>query len=77
MLIAKKIKDFFYKSNDNTFAVKIDYNNLCYDHYSFETTEHRLLGAVNDRIEAYFIRKKYIKITEKEFNVLLTQFKIN
>ena len=77
MLIAKKIKDFFYKSNDNTFAVKIDYNNLFYEHYSFQNIERRLLGAVNDRIEAYFIRKKYFKITEKEFNVLLTQFKIN
>lgn len=77
MLSRTKIKDFYYKSSDGLFAVKINYNNLCYDHYSLNKIEHRLLGAVDDRIEAYFIRKNYTKITIKEFDTLISQFNIN
>jgi hypothetical protein len=73
----KKIKLFFYKDENNLFAVKIDYNGLFYEKYSLNHTERRLLGGENDRIEAYFMRKKYIKITEKEFIKLLTQFNLN
>jgi hypothetical protein len=75
--MAKKIKLFYYKEESNLFAVKIDYNQLFYEVYSLNHIEKRLLGAENDRIEAYFMRKKYIKITEKEFIKLLTQYNLN
>lgn len=75
--MAKKIKFFYYKQQDNLFAVMIDYNNLFYEVYSLNHTVRRLLGGENDRIEAYFIKKKYIKITEKEFKQLLTQYNLN
>ena len=73
----KKIKYFYYKQEDNLFAVKIDYNNLYYEVYSLNHVERRLLGGENDRIEAYFIKQKYLKITEKEFIKLLTQYNLN
>ena len=75
--MAKKIKFFYYKQEANLFAVKIDYNNLFYEVYSLNHIERRLLGGENDRIEAYFIKKKYIKITEKEFKQLLIQYNLN
>jgi len=75
--MAKKIKYFYYKEANNLFAVKIDYNSLYYEVYSLNHVSRRLLGGENDRIEAYFIKKKYLKITEKEFNQLLTQYNLN
>ena len=75
--MAKAIKLFYYKEESNLFAVKIDYNKLYYEVYSLNHIEKRLLGAENDRIEAYFMRKKYIKITEKEFIKLLNQYNLN
>ena len=75
--MAKKIKYFYYKHQNNLFAVKIDYNGLYYEKYSLNHVERRLLGGENDRIEAYFIKQKYTKITEKEFKQLLTQYNLN
>lgn len=70
----KKIKPFYYRSEDKKVAVHIDYNDLYYDNYSTTGKFRRLLGGESDRIEAYLVRINYIKITKAQFDKQLEKY---
>ena len=61
----KKIKLMHYQLNGEICVV--DYNDLKVSYYGNNGHHYNLLGAVNDRIEAFLMRRKWNKITEDQF----------
>jgi hypothetical protein len=59
-----KSKIQYYRSEDKTIYVAIDYETLYHDYYSKEGRKRLCLGAATDRIEAFLIRKNYVKVNK-------------
>jgi hypothetical protein len=65
----KKIKLMHYKSADANEVCIVDYNDLKVKYYDKEGNyRHRLLGAVNDRIEANLSYNGWIKTNAATIN---------
>lgn len=71
----KKISLKYYRNPDSTEVVEIDYNELNQDYYTKTGKRRWLLGSAEDRIEAYLLRKNWVKINVATFNKLLEKFK--
>ena len=71
-----KSKIQYYRSEDKTIYVAIDYEKLYHDYYSAEGRKRLCLGAATDRIEAYLIRKKYVKVNKAQFDKFNEQLTI-
>jgi hypothetical protein len=70
----KKISLKYYRNASSTEIAEIDYNELHTSHYNKDGLFIRLLGSMEDRIEAYFIRKEWTKINITTFNKLKDGF---
>lgn len=70
----KKISLKYYRNPTSTEIAEIDYNELHTSHYNKDGLFIRLLGSMEDRIEAYFIRKEWTKINITTFNKLKDGF---
>jgi hypothetical protein len=70
----KKISLKYYRNASSSEIAEIDYNELHTHHYTKNGKFTRLLGSMEDRIEAYFIRKEWIKINVTTFNKLKDGF---
>lgn len=71
----KKISLKYYRNPESTEIVEIDYNLLNQDYYTKAGKRRWLLGSAEDRIEAYLLRKNWVKINVAAFNKLLEKFK--
>jgi hypothetical protein len=72
----KKISLKYYRNPESTEIVEIDYNELNQDYYTTNGKRRWLLGSAEDRIEAYLLRKKWVKINVLAFNKLLNDFNL-
>jgi hypothetical protein len=72
--MAKKISLKYYRDALSSEIVEIDYNELNTHYYTKNGKFTRLLGSMEDRIEAYLIRKNYTKINVASFNKLKDTF---
>lgn len=72
----KKISLKYYRNPESTEIVEIDYNELNQDYYTIKGKRRWLLGSAEDRIEAYLLRKNWVKINVAQFNKLLDTFKV-
>ena len=70
----KKISLKYYRNASSSEIAEIDYNELHTFHYTKDGKFTRLLGSMEDRIEAYFIRKEWTKINITTFNKLKDGF---
>ncbi len=70
----KKISLKYYRNPESTEIVEIDYNELNQDYYTNKGKRRWLLGSAEDRIEAYLLRKNWVKINVAQFNKLLDKF---
>lgn len=70
----KKISLKYYRNPDSTEIVEIDYNELNQDYYTVKGKRRWLLGSAEDRIEAYLLRKNWVKINITQFNKLKDGF---
>jgi hypothetical protein len=70
----KKISLKYYRNPTSTEIAEVDYNELHTSHYNKDGLFIRLLGSMEDRIEAYFIRKEWTKINVTTFNKLKDGF---
>lgn len=70
----KKISLKYYRNPTSTEIAEIDYNELHTLHYTKDSKFTRLLGSNEDRIEAYLMRKGWIKISITTFNKLKDGF---
>lgn len=66
--MTKKIKLMHYQLDGEICVV--DYNDLKVSYYGSNGHHYNLLGAVSDRIEAFLIRRGWIKITVATFTKL-------
>jgi hypothetical protein len=72
--MAKQITIKYYRDNKSLEVAEIDYNALNYKSYSKDGKLTRLLGSNEDRIEAYLMRKGWLKINVASFNKLKESF---
>jgi len=70
----KKISLKYYRNPESTEIVEIDYNELNQDYYTANGKRRWLLGSAEDRIEAYLLRKNWVKINVNVFNKLKDGF---
>jgi hypothetical protein len=70
----KKISLKYYRNPESTEIVEIDYNELNQDYYTDKGKRRWLLGSAEDRIEAYLLRKNWVKVNVSIFNKLLDKF---
>ncbi len=70
----KKVSLKYYRNPESTEIVEIDYNELNQDYYTNKGKRRWLLGSAEDRIEAYLLRKNWVKINVAQFNKLLDKF---
>jgi hypothetical protein len=70
----KKISLKYYRNPESTEIVEIDYNELNQDYYTVNGKRRWLLGSAEDRIEAYLLRKNWVKINITQFNKLKDGF---
>lgn len=70
----KKISIKYYKDAKSSELVEVDYNELNAHYFTKEGKFTRLLGSIEDRIEAYLIRKNYTKINVASFNKIKESF---
>jgi hypothetical protein len=70
----KKISLKYYRNPESTEIVEIDYNELNQDYYTDKGKRRWLLGSAEDRIEAYLLRKNWVKVNVSVFNKLLDKF---
>jgi hypothetical protein len=70
----KKISLKYYRNPESTEIVEIDYNELNQDYYTNKGKRRWLLGSAEDRIEAYLLRKNWVKVNVSVFNKLLDKF---
>jgi hypothetical protein len=70
----KKISLKYYRNALSSEIAEIDYNDLRALHYTKDGKFTRLLGSNEDRIEAYLMRKGWIKINITTFNKLKDGF---
>lgn len=70
----KKISLKYYRNPESTEVVEIDYNELNQDYYTKAGKRRWLLGSAEDRIEAYLLRKNWIKVNITTFNKLKDGF---
>jgi len=68
--MAKQITIKYYRDSKSLEVAEIDYNALNYKSYSKDGKLTRLLGSNEDRIEAYLMRKGWLKINVASFNKL-------
>lgn len=66
----KPITIKYYRDSKSLEVAEIDYNLLNYKSYSKDGKLNRLLGSNEDRIEAYLMRKGWLKINVASFNKL-------
>ncbi len=66
--MTKKIKLMHYRLDDEVCVV--DYNDLKVSYYGKNGYSYNLLGAVSDRIEAFLMRRGWIKTTAATFTKL-------
>jgi hypothetical protein len=72
--MAKQITIKYYRDSKSLEVAEIDYNALNYKSYSKDGKLTRLLGSNEDRIEAYLMRKGWLKINVASFNKLKESF---
>jgi hypothetical protein len=70
----KKISIKYYRNASSSEVAEIDYNELHVYHYNKDGRYTRLLGSMEDRIEAYLMRTEWIKINITTFNKLKDGF---
>jgi hypothetical protein len=70
----KKISLKYYRNASSSEIAEIDYNELHTHHYTKDGKFTRLLGSMEDRIEAYLIRKEWTKINITTFNKIKDGF---
>lgn len=70
----KKIKPFYYLSDDKKESVHIDYNDLRHDHYTIDGKARWLLGSASDRIEHNLLYHNFKKITKIQFDKQLEKY---
>lgn len=70
----KKISLKYYRDASSSEVAEIDYNELHAFHYNKDGKYTRLLGSMEDRIEAYLMRIGWIKINITTFNKLKDGF---
>ena len=63
--MTKKIKLMHYRLDDEVCVV--DYNDLKVSYFGKNGYHYNLLGAVSDRIEAFLMRRGWIKTTAVTF----------
>lgn len=63
--MTKKIKLMHYRLGENVCVV--DYNELKVSYFDKNGYHYNLLGAVSDRIEAFLVKKGWIKTTSGTF----------
>lgn len=66
----KKISLKYYRDASSSEIAEIDYNELKTKHVTKEGIFYRLLGSIEDRIEAYLMRIGYVKINSVTYNKL-------
>lgn len=64
----------YYKTEDGNEAIEINYDRLYHDHYTKEGVKRWCLGAANDRIEEFFVRRNHVKITKSKFDKLVEKY---
>jgi hypothetical protein len=72
--MAKQITIKYYRDNKSLEVAEIDYNLLKYKSYNKDGKLTRLLGSNEDRIEAYLMRKGWLKINLTTFNKIKETF---
>jgi hypothetical protein len=72
--MAKQISIKYYRDPKSLELAEIDYNSLNSNYYSKDGKLTRLLGSNEDRIEAYLMRKGWLKINVASFNKLKESF---
>ena len=72
--MAKQISIKFYRDPKSLELAEIDYNSLNSNYYSNKGKFTRLLGSMEDRIEAYLMRKGWVKINITTFNKIKESF---
>ena len=70
----KKISLKYYRDALSSEIAEIDYNELRTSHATKNSKYTRLLGSNEDRIEAYLMRKGWIKINITTYNKLKDGF---
>jgi len=71
--MAKQISIKYYRDPKSLELAEIDYNSLNSNYYSNDGKFTRLLGSMEDRIEAYLMRKGWVKINITTFNKIKGQ----
>lgn len=72
----KKSNLIYYRSANDQEVVRIDYDGLWHDYFTVNGRKRMCLGAATDRIEAFLIRRKYVKITKAQFEKKLEKYAI-
>jgi hypothetical protein len=72
--MAKQISIKYYRDPKSLELAEIDYNSLNTNYYSNKGKFTMLLGSMEDRIEAYLMRKGWVKITVATFNKIKESF---
>jgi hypothetical protein len=72
--MAKQISIKYYRDPKSLELAEIDYNSLNSNYYSKDGKFTRLLGSMEDRIEAYLMRKGWVKINITTFNKIKETF---
>jgi hypothetical protein len=72
--MAKQISIKYYRDPKSLELAEIDYKSLNSNYYSKDGKFTRLLGSMEDRIEAYLMRKSWVKINLTTFNKIKDTF---
>lgn len=69
----KKSKVFYYKNEDGSVFVRVDFTRLNYQFCYTDSIDYRLLGSMTDRIEPRLLRMGLIKTNEKTYQNFLSK----
>lgn len=70
-----KEKIVYYRGEDDSVLVSINYTSLVYIKYTKDKVERRAMGSDTDRTEAYFLYIGFSKTTKQKFEELLNNLK--
>ena len=64
----KKARLHYYRSDDKSTYIEINYDKLYHDHYTKDGVKRWLLGSDTDRIEAFLKGRGHVKINKAQFD---------
>ena len=69
----KKSKVFYYKNEDGSVFVRVDFTRLNYQFCYTDSIDYRLLGSMTDRIEPRLLRMNLKKTNEQAYKNFLSK----